>query len=92
MPITATVQLTEVGWGTKVDLVCAYARAAAEQPYPYALVVNDVDGGTEQIGTWTAVPGRDAQLSGATALHPEQIASVEVRTLGGTPVLRLQET
>ena len=92
VPISATVQLTEVGWGTKVDLVCAYAQATAEQSHRYALVVEGVDGGTEQIGTWTAVPGRDAQLSGATALHPEQIASVQVQTLEGTTVLRLQET
>ena len=43
----------------------------------------------EQIGTWTAVPGHDAQLTGVTALPRAQIASVEVRTLDGTPVARL---
>ena len=58
VPITATVELTEVGWGTQVDLVCAYAPAAAEQPYPYALVVTDGAGETQQIGTWTALPGQ----------------------------------
>ena len=92
VPITATVQLTEVGWGTKVDLVCAYAQAAAEDPYPYALVIADAAGTTQQIGTWTAVPGRDAQLTGATSWTRAQIATVEVRTLSGTAVLRLNET
>ncbi|MBB2899595.1 anti-sigma factor RsiW [Kineococcus radiotolerans] len=92
VPVTATVQLTEVGWGTQVDLVCAYAHAEAEQPHPYALVVSDTAGATQQIGTWTALPGRDAQLSGATSWTRAQIASVEVRTLSGTTVLRLDET
>jgi hypothetical protein len=92
VPITATVQLTEVGWGTKVDLVCAYAQAAAEEPFPYALVIADAAGTTQQIGTWTAVPGRDAALSGATSWTRDQIATVEVRTLTGTAVLRLTET
>ncbi|WP_432563420.1 anti-sigma factor family protein [Kineococcus sp. SYSU DK003] len=91
-PITATVQLTEVGWGTQVDLVCAYAQAEAEQPYRYALVVTDRDGAHEQIGTWTAVPGRDAQLSGATSWTRSQIASVQVQTMTGTTVLQLDES
>ncbi|WP_380156492.1 zf-HC2 domain-containing protein [Kineococcus sp. R86509] len=92
VPITATVQLTEVGWGTRVDLVCAYAQAAAEDPFPYALVIADAAGTTQQVGTWTAVPGRDARLSGATSWTRAQIARVEVQTLSGTAVLRLTET
>ena len=94
VPLTATVQLTEVGWGTRVDLVCAYAEAEAEaeQPHPYALVITDAGGSTQQIGTWTALPGRDARLTGATSWTRARIASVEVRTLGGTAVLRLDET
>jgi hypothetical protein len=91
-PITATVQLTEVGWGTKVDLVCAYAQAEAEEPYTYALVVTDTAGEHEQIGSWTAIPGRDAQLSAATSWTRSQIASVEVQTMNGTAILRLEES
>ncbi|WP_432512364.1 anti-sigma factor family protein [Kineococcus sp. SYSU DK001] len=91
-PITATVALTEVGWGTKVDLVCAYAHAQTEQAYRYALVVTDRTGAHEQIGTWTAVPGKDAQLTGATSWTRDQIASVQVQTTGGTTVLQLDET
>ncbi|WP_432540566.1 anti-sigma factor family protein [Kineococcus sp. SYSU DK002] len=91
-PITATVALTEVGWGTKVDLVCAYAHARTEQAYRYALVVTDRTGAHEQIGTWTAVPGKDAQLTGATSWTRDQIASVQVQTTGGLTVLQLDET
>ncbi|MEZ0493092.1 zf-HC2 domain-containing protein [Kineococcus sp. TBRC 1896] len=91
-PITATVALTEVGWGTKVDLVCAYADATTTQTRGYALYVTGTDGSTQQIGTWTAVPGGDAQLSGATSWTPAQIRSVEIKTLEGATVLRRQET
>ncbi|WP_432487672.1 anti-sigma factor [Kineococcus sp. SYSU DK018] len=91
VPLTATAQLTEAAWGTQVDLVCAYASDGAEEASTYALVVTDTDGNDQRIGTWTAHPGRDARLSGATALTPEQIAAVEVRTLQGTAVLRLDE-
>lgn len=91
-PITATVALTEVGWGTKVDLVCAYADASTAQSYEYALVVTGTDGRTQEIGYWTAVPGHDAQLSGATSWTPAQIRSVEIKTASGLTVLRRQET
>ncbi|MEW1958309.1 zf-HC2 domain-containing protein [Kineococcus sp. NPDC059986] len=91
-PITATVALTEVGWGTKVDLVCAYAAASTAEPYQYALYVSGTDGKTQQIGTWTAVPGHDAQLSGATSWTPSQIKSIEVKTIGGLTVLQREET
>ncbi|PRY18051.1 anti-sigma factor family protein [Kineococcus rhizosphaerae] len=91
-PITATVALTEVGWGTKVDLVCAYAHTRSEEPYPYVLVVTGRDGTDQQIGTWTAVPGKDASLTGATSWTRRQIAAVEVRTTSGLTVLQLDET
>ncbi|NAZ86732.1 anti-sigma factor family protein [Kineococcus indalonis] len=91
VPLTATAQLTQVAWGTRVDLVCAYASDTAGRPYPYALVVKDAQGHAERIGTWTAVPGRDARLSGATSLTPELISAVEVQTLEGTALLRLDE-
>ncbi|MEZ0163551.1 zf-HC2 domain-containing protein [Kineococcus sp. LSe6-4] len=90
--ITATVALTQVPWGTQVDLVCAYADAGATRADRYALVVTGADGATEQIGTWTALPGRDAQLSGATSWSPAQIRSVQVRTLTGLTVLQHRET
>ncbi|WP_432509208.1 anti-sigma factor family protein [Kineococcus auxinigenes] len=89
VPLQATARLTEEEWGTQVDLVCAYADDEAGSAYPYALVVTDTDGNPQRIGTWQARPGHDARLSGATALTREQIAAVEVQTLQGTAVLRL---
>ncbi|NAZ84501.1 hypothetical protein GTR02_22110, partial [Kineococcus sp. R8] len=88
-PLTITARLTGVDWGTQVEITCAYAPVSAGTSYDYALVVTDRAGAVEQIGTWTAVPGHDARLTGATALPRAQIASVEVRTLDGTAVARL---
>jgi hypothetical protein len=88
-PLTITARLTGADWGTEVDITCAYAPASASPAYDYALVVTDRAGTTEQIGTWTAVPGHDARLRAMTALPRAQIASVEVRTLDGTAIARL---
>lgn len=92
VPISATARLTQVAWGTQVEITCAYALEAAGEPYDYALVVKDRDGTSEQLGTWTAIPGRDASLSGATAWPLDRISAVEVQTLQGTAILRLEET
>lgn len=92
VPVTATARLTQVAWGTKVDITCAYAQQEAAQPYDYTLVVRDKDGVDEQIGSWKAMPGRDASLSGATALPLDRIAAVEIRTMTGTAILQLVES
>ena len=47
------------------------------------------DGAVEQVATWKALPGKTMHLTGATALDTDHIASVEVRTADGRPVLEL---
>ncbi len=88
VPLTATVRLQPVAWGTRLELVCSYDSGAGAST-PYALVVSDRTGREEQVATWTALPGRDATMAGSTSVPAEQIASVEVRTVDGRPVLRL---
>ncbi len=82
-PITATVALTEVGWGTKVDLVCAYADASTAQSYQYSLVVTGTDGGNpgDRLLDRGPRPRRPAQRG--HVLDPEQIRSVEIKTTSG---------
>jgi hypothetical protein len=91
--LQATVALSSVDWGTRLDLTCRYARVADDygsaNGATYALVVRTRDGGVEQVATWRALPGRTMSLSGATAADRADIASVEVRAPDGTPVLRL---
>ena len=92
-PVRATVALTSVAWGTRLDLACTYAEAGERYDLPasvtYGLFVRTRDGRTEQVGTWRSLEGRTMRLTAATAARRQEIASVEVRTAKGRPVLEL---
>lgn len=90
--VVASVALTSVAWGTRLDLTCSYGsepRYAEEAPSTYVLVVRSSSGDTQQVATWRALPGRTMRLTGATALAADDIASVEVQAPDGRPVLEL---
>lgn len=93
VPVRASVAYESVPWGTRLSLTCTYA--ADGDPYhgtaraSYALVVRTRDGRAEQVATWRALPGRTMMLDAATASRWGDIASVEVRTADGKPVLKL---
>ncbi|WP_395242643.1 zf-HC2 domain-containing protein [Agromyces sp. MMS24-K17] len=93
-PIEASVDLTAVDWGTRIEMRCAYDDASAwgggEGPWAYALVVTDADGRESQVSSWNAVPGRAMRIEAATAVELGEIRSVEVRTAGGDAVLRAE--
>jgi len=91
--IWGDLALTSVAWGTRLDLTCGYA--AEEETWgwsagsTYALVVRSQDGAVEQVATWQGLPGKTVRITAATATSRDDIASVEVRTADGTPVLKL---
>jgi hypothetical protein len=94
--VQASVSLTSVGWGTRLDLECSYTDADEHLPgytesaaTTYAMVVRSTDGDVEQVATWKALPGKTMHLTGATALIRDDIAAVEIRTADGRPVLEL---
>ncbi|MEP9361607.1 zf-HC2 domain-containing protein [Nocardioides sp. CN2-186] len=94
--VQASVSLTSVGWGTRLDLECSYTDADEHPPgytgsaaTTYAMVVRSTDGDVEQVATWKALPGKTMHLTGATALVRDDIAAVEIRTADGRPVLEL---
>jgi len=90
-PVTASARLVDVAWGTRIDLTCSY-KATGLFPkvgFPYALVVIDRRGVTQQVATWKALPDRQLTVMGATSLTRAQIAAVEIRTLSGLAILRL---
>jgi hypothetical protein len=90
-PISATLAVTPVGWGTKLDLSCQY-QGYEFGDAPYALVVVDRAGAVEQVGTWNAVPGKLVRMSAGTALQRSDIRAVQVRTMTGRTVLDLDLT
>jgi len=91
VPITASVDLTAVRWGTKVDVTCSYQAGQGGQyalGAKYALIVYDAAGGTEEVATWTVVPGVEMNVPAATATPLDQITRVDlVAVSGGTVVL-----
>jgi hypothetical protein len=92
-PISGWLSLTQVGWGTRLDLECSYAQESDAYRDPswstYTMYVHTVDGGTEQVASWKAVPGKTMRLSAATASDVDDITNVEVRTAAGATVLEL---
>lgn len=89
--ITATVALSDVAWGTRLEMVCRYPDDAASDAPPegwsYVLVVTADDGTTSELSTWRALPGSTTRLDAGTALDPDEIAAIEVRSIDGTRVL-----
>jgi hypothetical protein len=93
VPVTATLGLEQVAWGTRLELTCSYDSSSVEYQLPeavdYTLFVRRRGGGAEQVGSWRSVDGTTMHLSAATAADRSDIASVEVRTPDGLVVLRL---
>lgn len=92
VPVRASLDLESVTWGTKLNLVCTYARdRGMPSRVTYALQVRARDGHTEQVGTWRSVDGMTMHLTAGTAMRTQNIASVEVLATDGTPLLRLRD-
>jgi hypothetical protein len=90
IPMSASVSLTPVDWGTRLELRCAYDEWGEPEDWPrYRLVIEPHAGRVEQVATWRALPGREMSLAAATATGRDNIRSVEVRTAAGRPVLQL---
>ena len=92
VPLTATVALTDVAWGTRIEMECRYGANpdpyAPDREWPYVLVVTSTEGTTSELSSWRAGPGSTARLEAGTALDPEDIAAIEVRALDGRVLLR----
>ena len=90
-PLTASVALDGVAWGTSIAMECTYPATVADPGYTgapvYSLVVTDDAGNSSQVSTWTAVPGKTIHLNAATAVPLDQIASLEIRSATGDTIL-----
>lgn len=90
-PLTASVSLTDVAWGTRIDMICDYGAEgdAPADGWAYALVVVGDDGSESVLSTWRAHPGSTARLSAGTELAASDIAAVEIRAVdSGTVLMR----
>uniref|UniRef100_UPI0028B02747 hypothetical protein n=1 Tax=Microbacterium sp. TaxID=51671 RepID=UPI0028B02747 len=88
-PVTASVAMSTVPWGTKLDVECEYdgtARYGATGAY--ALAVIGVDGQSATLSNWTVTPGATARLSAGTALRKDDIRAIEIRDSDGRVMVR----
>lgn len=94
VPVSASLGLEQVKWGTRLLLTCTYEPAAVKYDLPrtvdYTLFVRTREGTTEQVGSWRSAGGTTMHLAAATAADRADISSVEVRTVDGRVVLRLR--
>ena len=86
-PMTASIELTDRRWGTSITVVC-HDDEAIEPGVSYDLAVIDIDGMSNDVGAWRAVPGANYRIPAATSLSRDQIAALEVRLSDGHPILR----
>jgi hypothetical protein len=92
--VHASVALVGVAWGTRVEVTCSYDDAGEYAASPpdaaYVLVVRDRAGQTEQVAHWRGLPGRTMRVMGASAFSASDIATVELQSADGTPLLELR--
>lgn len=86
-PVVATVALTSVPWGTRLDVVCAY-EGYRTGGGDYTLTVTSDDGTTSTLSWWKVQAGATARLSAGTGLSEADIRSVEIRDGTGNAVVK----
>jgi anti-sigma factor RsiW len=90
-PLSAEVQLTSVGWGTKVQMSCHYRDIDSGAPesarWVYALWVVQKDGTASELSSWSAANNSTVTLSAGTSVPVTQIAAVQVRSVRDGRVL-----
>jgi len=95
-PVSATIGLTSVGWGTKIDVECSYQSRAPdvdpEREWSFGLWVTTEDGTSQEVSSWKARNGWTVELQAATALPRDAIRTVEIRSRDTGKVLLSKST
>jgi hypothetical protein len=86
VPVTAQLNLAGTRGGTKINLVCSYNRGDEEsEPYTIRLMAYGTGEESEQVGSWTASPGKEFSMSGVTHFTGGSLSRLAlVRTDGRT--------
>jgi hypothetical protein len=90
-PLSAQVELTSVGWGTKIEMNCRYQDIDSGAPpstrWDYALWVVQKNGSASELSSWSASNNSTVTLSAGTSVPVDEIAAVQVRSVGDGKVL-----
>lgn len=77
--LTADIGLTDAAGGTKIDLKCVYNRNSPDlKPYTVRLVAYGADDEEDQLGSWTASPGKEFTMSGNTFIGDGSLSRLEL--------------
>jgi hypothetical protein len=89
--ITALIGLVARSWGTEVTMNCSYDEAptgghgtGAWQVHLFAYGPDDQK---DQIGSWTAAPGKSVKFTGATRFTGNQLVRLELQNAAGRTLL-----
>lgn len=88
-PVAASVNLSDLPSGTRVDVDCEYAGRRGGD---YVLVVVRRDGSSDVLARWFAMPDDNAVLKVTTPVRRNEIRSLELRTPDGPALLTLPVT
>ena len=94
-PVTATVHLDSVAWGTRVNLECTYQETNPQSGEKwnlrtYKLVVVPRGGGAaQQVAEWIALPGKTVTPAGSTSLSTAQIQDIRLLNSKGDTLLHV---
>ncbi len=92
VPVQASIELTRLSWGTRIDMDCSYHPGppgpdGGYAPVAYAMWLVGRDGAETPLSTWTAAPNGTVSVSAGTSLDLADIAEIEVRDATGDRVM-----
>ncbi|GLY98237.1 zf-HC2 domain-containing protein [Actinoplanes sp. NBRC 103695] len=77
--LTADVGVTDAPGGSKIDLKCVYNKNSPDlKPYTVKLVAHGADDEEDQLGSWTASPGKEFTMSGNTFIGDGSLSRLEL--------------
>lgn len=89
--LASTVSVSDMDWGTLIELRCVCLADSSAPHDLLALVVVGRDGSRNRLASWVAHPGHTATPTGSISMSVDQIASVQVVSADSDEVL-LQRT
>jgi hypothetical protein len=89
--VSASASLEQVAWGTRIVMICYAEGPAYGADRPFTLFVTLRDGTTlPASASWKPIPNKHLRIEGDVYVQKAQIASLEVRSPEGRPILRLK--
>ncbi|AGL13946.1 anti-sigma factor [Actinoplanes sp. N902-109] len=86
--VSAQITIAGAQGGTRVTLVCAYNRGDQDsEPYTIRLMAYGPDKESEQLGSWTAAPGKEVSMSGFTHFTDGVLDRLALVRNDGRPLL-----